>query len=728
MNKFQFLSKGFINSYSQLFFADSKIFAWLLLLSSFVSPSTGLSGLVAIVSSLAFAWWIGLDRTLISYGTYSYNALMLGLVLGSQYNFTLGLAAMLITGSVLSVLLVVWLNTMLLKYKLPSLSLSFLLSYWVVVLCIRNLSGIEVSDSGIFRYNEWYKIGGNALVDLMTTVENAAIPGFIQIYLKSLSAIFFQYNIIAGAIILIGLITWSRIGFLLSLIGFTTGYLFYYTFAGDFSELSYSYIGFNFVLSAIAIGGFYTVPSRASFTLAIVSMPLIAMLINAFTGLLAVYQLPFYSLPFVLTVLLVIMMLQQRVYGKNLALVTYQYFSPEKNLYQYSNNISRFKNNTPFSLQLPFYGEWYVSQGNNGDITHREAWKNALDFVVVDELTRTYKLPGDQATDFFCYNLPVLTPADGYVTEVLDGVNDNAINDVNLEQNWGNTIVIKHAEGLFTKLSHLKKDSITVKVNDYVRSGQVVATCGNSGRSPEPHLHFQAQATSFIGSKTLEYPLAYFVSRRDKTFTFHSYETPKEGSHVHNPVKTGLLAKAFHFTPGQQITWRVERMNTKTREVSWECMVNAWNQTYFYCKETRSTAYFVNNGTLFYFTDFYGDKRSLLFDLYLGAQKVMLGYYDQMIIEDTLPPNRFHHPLLLKFHDLVAPFYRFMEVSYQSRFVFSDDVYHPKNIVIHSEVKAMIFNRETKLRAYELHFSSGKLAGFKIIHPDQYETTVTCTG
>lgn len=726
MNNIQLLSKGFINSYSQLFFADSKTFAWLLLLSSFVSPSTGISGLIAIVSSLALSWWIGLDRIVISYGTYSYNALMLGLVLGSQYNFTPGFVAMLITGSVLSVLFVVWLNTLLAKYKLPSLSLSFLLSYWVVVLCIRSLNGIEVSDSGIFRYNEWYKIGGASLVDFMTAIENIPIPGFIHIYLKSLSAIFFQYNIIAGAMILLGLITWSRIGFLLSIIGFTTGYLFYYMFAGDFSELAYSYIGFNFILSAIAIGGFYTVPSRSSFTLAIVIMPLIAVLINAFTGLLAVYQLPFYSLPFVLTVLLVIMMLQQRVYGKNLALVTYQYFSPEKNLYQHSNNISRFKNNTLFSLQLPFYGEWHVSQGHNGSITHREAWKNALDFVVVDELTRTYKLPGHQLTDFFCYNLPVLAPADGYVTEVMDGIADNAINDVNLEQNWGNSIVIKHAEGLYTKLSHLKKDSIVVKVNDYVRSGQLLATCGNSGRSPEPHLHFQAQATPFIGSKTIDYPLAYFVSRHNTTFTFHAYETPEEGSHIHNPVKTPLLAKAFHFIPGQQIKWKVEKTGMQAKEITWECMVNAWNQTYFYCTETKSIAYFVNNGTLFYFTDFYGDKRSLLFDFYLGTQKIMLGYYEQMTIQDSLPPDRFHDALLLKLHDLIAPFYRFMKVNYESQFISADDVYNPKNIIIKSKLTGLLFGKTVKNKAYVFTFSSGKLSGFQITLPNQTETTVTC--
>ena len=70
----------------------------------------------------------------------------------------------------------------------------------------------------------------------------------------------------------------------------------------------------------------------------------------------------------------------------------------------------------------------------------------------------------------------------------------NNIGDVNLGDNWGNTIIIKHGDYLFSKISHIKEGSFKVRVGDYVKKGDVLAVCGNSGRSPEPHLHFQLQS------------------------------------------------------------------------------------------------------------------------------------------------------------------------------------------------------------------------------------------
>src|SRR5262249_21711832 len=145
------------------------------------------------------------------------------------------------------------------------------------------------------------------------------------------------------------------------------------------------------------------------------------------------------------------------------------------------------------------------------------------------EQKRTFRFPGKTATDFFCYGLPVLAPADGQVVMIEDGIEDNAIGDANLDQNWGNTIVIKHGENLYSKLSHLKKESFKVKQGDHVKRGDVLAACGNSGRSPEPHLHFQMQATEFVGSKTLEYPLSSFVVKTQEGYDLKFFDTPKEG-------------------------------------------------------------------------------------------------------------------------------------------------------------------------------------------------------
>ena len=65
----------------------------------------------------------------------------------------------------------------------------------------------------------------------------------------------------------------------------------------------------------------------------------------------------------------------------------------------------------------------------------------------------------------------MLCPADGIVEEIIDHVEDNEIGGNNTLQNWGNSIVIKHAEGLYTKLSHLKKHSFKTTKGAYVKKG-----------------------------------------------------------------------------------------------------------------------------------------------------------------------------------------------------------------------------------------------------------------
>ena len=190
--------------------------------------------------------------------------------------------------------------------------------------------------------------------------------------------------------------------------------------------------------------------------------------------------------------------------------------SAEKTIYKYITSIHRFKNAHLAKIQLPFWGEWYVSQGYNGKITHLGEWGNALDFVIVDETNQTFQGSGTLREDFYCYNKPVIAPLDGYIYEIINNVEENEISGVNTSDNWGNTLVMNHLNGLFSQISHFKKDSFKVVVGDYVSKGTVLGTCGNSGRSPEPHIHFQLQTEPKVGAKTLAYPIAYFLEKKTK--------------------------------------------------------------------------------------------------------------------------------------------------------------------------------------------------------------------
>jgi len=73
---------------------------------------------------------------------------------------------------------------------------------------------------------------------------------------------------------------------------------------------------------------------------------------------------------------------------------------------------------------------------------------------------------------------------------------------------YGNQIVIKMADGMYTMYGHLS--SIGVSVGQTVTPGQQIGLSGATGNTTGPHLHFEARTTSEYGSDVD--PVAYLRS------------------------------------------------------------------------------------------------------------------------------------------------------------------------------------------------------------------------
>jgi len=54
---------------------------------------------------------------------------------------------------------------------------------------------------------------------------------------------------------------------------------------------------------------------------------------------------------------------------------------------------------------------------------------------------------------------------------------------------YGNLIEIDHGQGYTTRYGHAK--TVLVKIGDWVKQSQQIATVGSTGRSTGPHLHFE---------------------------------------------------------------------------------------------------------------------------------------------------------------------------------------------------------------------------------------------
>ncbi len=701
---------GLLKAYSEVFFSDNRVFAVVLLVVTFFDWPLGVSGLLSVMVAHGVAALMGFDKHQIKQGYYGFNALLTGLGLAMYYEFGWVLIVVVVVAALLSLFLSIALRGFLGNYGLPFLSLPFILALWIMLLAGRDFAYLGLSQRGIYTLNTIYARGGIRLIDFYQWFENLPVAMSLRIYLKSIAAIFFQQSIFAGILIALGLLWFSRIAFSLSFIGFYAAYFFYRFLGVDFNTLTYTYIGFNYILASVAIGGYFLIPSKTTYLWVVLIIPLLAVLTISLSKVFAVWNLSVYSLPFNLVVLLFLYVLKLRnVPLKKPVEVLIQNNSPEKNLYGWKNEVKRFGNKTFVAVKLPFWGAWSVAQGHNGAYTHQGEWQHAWDFVILNSRGKQFKNDGYSREDYFCYDKSVIAPAEGVVVQVVNHVEDNAIGDVNTAENWGNTVVIKHNDYLYSKLSHLRKGSVEVTEGQSVKFGTVVGKCGNSGRSAYPHLHFQLQATPFIGSKTLYHPIAGYIVQRNGTQMLELYGIPEEGDVLENIKPDELLSHAFRFIPGQRFSWHNEKGEA---EAEWEVMTSVYNKSYFFCKETESVAWFENDGALFYFTHFEGDRNSLLYDFYRAAFMVQMSFRQAMEIRDDFPVNKIFTPAELFLHDFVAPFFFYKKALFKLKYTRIDNTSFPSEMTLESEVEKQNMLKKEKLVSYSLQIGTEGIREF----------------
>lgn len=199
---------------------------------------------------------------------------------------------------------------------------------------------------------------------------------------------------------------------------------------------------------------------------------------------------------------------------------------------------------------LPFKGNWFVYNGGISKC-NSHSWglisqRYAYDFIKIDNNGKSYIGSRKNVANYYCYNQDILAPADGVVVKVKNslkdsrifrfGITDKAVKDIR-----GNYILIRHSFNEYSVLAHLKKGSITVKKGDAVKCGDLIAKCGNSGNSTEPHLHFQVQkGKSFYFSEGIKINfINYTLINSDNNIISH------KASKVirHNVSKEGYVTK-----------------------------------------------------------------------------------------------------------------------------------------------------------------------------------------
>lgn len=685
-----------INSYAQIFFSKSEILGVACMLVTFFNPLSGLMGLLGVVFGNILSLLFVHDRSEIQNGFWGFNHLMISLFLSFPYQLNFPFVLLFLSANLLCFALTFWIKNWAAKWGMPYLSLPFIISALIIMLAAGSFPNINYSEKGIYEANEKLRDFVNPAIFLDEEIIKLELPKLITEFFKSIGGVFFSNHIVSGLIISIALFIYSRIAFVFSISSFAFAWFMFSIYGLETSLLSQHLLGANFIFYALSFAAFFLVPGWLPLLWVMCFFPVLMLISIFLTKLLISFQLFALTLPFVVSVFISLSIMRFIKPIKGFKWVPFQYFSPEKNLYL-NNIISPVQEQmSRVQLSLPFFGQWMVSQGYQGGITHLGPWSKALDFILLDDEMKSYKDPGFKPEDFYCFSKPVLSPGDGYVVMLINDIDDNVIGKSNTKENWGNSIVIQHATGLYTQLSHLKKGSAKVLIGDYVQRGQIIGHCGSSGRSPEPHLHFQVQYFSQIGSQTIEYPFVNFVVKEAKGKKLKEFEVPKEGTLVNNVIVNDEIKESFNFYPGKNILFK----DQSGTEIEWSILTTAYNELYLWCNKTMSAAYFTNDGYTFRFTSFEGDKSSLLYYFFLAHYKILFSNDDELKTSAYISPMLFKTTYYKWFLDILAPFINIKGAEYSTEIKTSDlqyELIHKCNYYFFG-VKLYSFKARTTIR------------------------------
>ena len=602
---------------SEVLFLPSGRLGLLIVLVALAQPAAGLTGLVALLASWGLGAFLRLERKIAEHGFYTYNPLLVGLSVG--YHVQLSPAVLLLAAIAGGLTLLICIATSHLFrefFALPILSVPFVIVSALVYLVIAHYPSLQLQDFHISLFPQAVP----------------ALPPLVSGYFTALGSVFFAPNVWAGVVLALVLLWRSRILFLLSLFGYGLGVIVRALLAGSSEAAIADPNGFNFILVAMALGGVFLVPSGRSYLVAAIGVVLAVIVLDAWLGVGGGHGVPPFALPFNVAVLGTLYSLRLAEFN-GLTLIPGR--TPEETLESDVINRMRYLGSVR-AIHLPFSGGWSVWQGFDGRWTHQGLWRFAYDFVITDDAGKTHQGSGRELEDYYCFRKPVLSPIAGRVVHVVGHLPDRPIGQTDGTQNWGNAIVIQDYRGFYVEISHFAADSIRVAEGQEVARGQILGLCGNSGYSPQPHIHIQVQATDQIGAATLPFSFASYVMGKQ----YFANDLPREYTIVEPAWPNQALDGATACYLDQQIEYEAKRGATVLGHLSLHVRM-ATDGTFFFEANDGSRLYFGKRTGTFLAYCLEGDDPWLRL-LFVALPKLPLGYKEGLEWDDCLPVGVVH--------------------------------------------------------------------------------------
>ena len=599
-----------LKPYSAILFLNNKIAGGIIFAIMFINPSVAISGIAAIFFTLLFSRLLNMTDEYLSQGFYIYNSLLVGMGIGYIFMPSPVSIVLIAVASAFTFMFAFMLNRFFSTYKIPILSLPF-----SIVTMFLYLASLKYSSLFSTLINN-------------ATLYDIELPLVLSGFFKSFGTIFFLPNNIAGILLLLLVFYFSRIIFIMAIVGFYFGVMFHSFLIGSFDQALLNPYSFNYILTAIALGGIFLLPTLKNFLLSLIGVAISVVLTDAIAIMFNYYAIPVFTIPFNLTVISFIFIL---------SIIYYKEFNyniqatPEKSLSRYLSNVFRF-GEVFTKIAVPFVGKWSVYQEFDDEWTHKGEYRYAYDFIQLQD-SKSYTSEGDYCTDYYCFGKSVVSPITGYVVDSRSDLIDNHIGDVDRVNNWGNYIIIRSDLGFYIKVCHLMQYSVIPKIGEFISVSQVIAKCGNSGYSPQPHIHLQVQYLGLLGGFTKEFCFKEYY--QDNRLIFNA--TPSKGSELSSVIADKSVSSRLSFVLDDIFSYKVYENELFKESVEFVVKMNALGE-FFLEDKALNRLYFYSDDIQFYFYNYEGETSYLKW-LFILAPRFPFINKEKITFIDYLPIN-----------------------------------------------------------------------------------------
>jgi hypothetical protein len=218
----------------------------------------------------------------------------------------------------------------------------------------------------------------------------------------------------------------------------------------------------------------------------------------------------------------------------------------------------------------------------------------------------------------------------------VDDLPDSRIGGADQTNNWGNLVIIQDPRGRFVELSHFAEKTIRVKTGEWVEHGAVLGLCGNSGFSPQPHLHVQVQATETVGAASMPFSFVSFAEDGE----YQANRLPPEKRVVEPLYRDKRLDNITNFVLDDEQHYEVRRGGRKVGEA--KLKVQMAPDGTFYLQSSRGQLYFGKHEGTFYIYRVSGDDPWLRL-LFLALPRLPLAYREKLTWHDYVPVGLVMH-------------------------------------------------------------------------------------